>query len=216
MFEKLIAAASMAFSNFNELAGSEPISTQLPMTESDFKTHIDNNISYPGDYCCRLYKGYNWNGNYKNFCMSETADYKNYDLKTYGYNNNVSSYYCGQHVHYNFCNTRDQSTCASNTDSNSGAGTHMSPVIGNNDFMSTLQLRPYDIEKNAAVTLFMIDNCQDKSGAFFAPDKPYDGSWKSYSVSELPSHNVLSNGVNSIMVPPNLTAILYDGSSFNN
>lgn len=76
--------------------------------------------------------------------------------------------------------------------------------------MSLLRLREYDVNKNAAVTLFMLDNCKDKSGRFEAPSTPYDGTWKQYKQNELASHNVLANGVNSIMMPPNLYVAFYD------
>lgn len=121
MFEKLIAAVTMAISHVSELSGSEPFLTENPVTDAA-TSMIESNFSYPGDRCCRLYKGYNYNGASYNFCLHDGTTYTNYGLSSYGFNNNVSSYYCGKNVEYDFCNTTDGG-CASHTDSNSGAGT---------------------------------------------------------------------------------------------
>lgn len=59
-------------------------------------------IQYPGDDCCTLYEHPNFEGARKRFCHDGKE--KTFNMSSYGFNDKLSSWYCGKNTWYNFCN----------------------------------------------------------------------------------------------------------------
>ena len=90
------------------------------------------------------------------------------DLSTLGWDNRVSSYYCGKNVWFDFCNDEIGSFCKNPQNFNSGAG-HMRNygIRFLNNHMSSAILGPYDPAEVGAVTLFEDIDCSGASARFY-------------------------------------------------
>ena len=59
---------------------------------------------YPGDLCCRLYAAANYGDPHINLCYKPGGSHiENTDLSPLGFSNQISSYWCGKNVSYDFC-----------------------------------------------------------------------------------------------------------------
>ena len=69
-------------------------------------------LSYPGDKCCRIFDDYNYGGSYKTFCLGSATSIEFDHLSDYGWNDRMSSWWCGKSVHYQFCNDVVPNDCS--------------------------------------------------------------------------------------------------------
>ena len=106
------------------------------------------NTTYPGHTCCMMYASHDFNtdGGWLSVCGNgSTFDY---DIATSQYswfNDEMSSWYCGKNIAFDFCKNNPGDDC-SGDNGNTGAGNSRSVQIGNNDSLTTLRGRPYDPE----------------------------------------------------------------------
>ena len=126
-----------------------------------------NSLDYPGDYCCTLWEaaGYEWSS--VNLCLPTdsdtgipTKDDETFLLKNYGFDNIMSSWWCGKYVSYDFCVNETGDCTGQNGDS--GAGNIMVPSVGHNDQISRVELHRYGdgINRPFAMVVFAAANCQ--------------------------------------------------------
>ena len=66
-------------------------------------------VQYPGDNCCYLFSDYVYEGTRIKFCHDDKEE--TFALDLYGFDNKLSSWYCGKRVWYNFCNTKWGEQC---------------------------------------------------------------------------------------------------------
>jgi hypothetical protein len=123
-------------------------------------------------------------------------------LQDYGnFDNIYSSYSCGKHVSFNFCNDVPETTC-NNDNGIHGAGTIATKEIGFNDQLSVLSLMAYDAEMHPAVTIYQDSNCRGKSGRFSASEVKTDTEF--YNQSDLAAVGIGKDQMSSLMIPDNL------------
>ena len=124
---------------------------------------------YPGDYCCRVFKDQNYEGDSANLCLTE-PDLRPelwFDMSIYGLENSVSSYACGSKVAYDFCKDEAGKDCGS-LNGSWGAGTEYNALVGLNDQLELVKLRTYDASENAAIVVYDDINCNGASARFYA------------------------------------------------
>ena len=58
-------------------------------------------VEYPGDNCCTLFQHNRLDGVKKRFCHDGSKT--EFSMIEHGFNDQLSSYYCGKNTFYNFC-----------------------------------------------------------------------------------------------------------------
>ena len=104
-------------------------------------------------------------------------------LSHIGFDNRISSFFCGKNVWYNFC-TGYGGECGYR-DILSGAGFHKNNELydfwdwGNHDNkLSSVKIGPYDAGIMGAVTLYRNHHCKGKSARlFWNPEDPEGGQY---------------------------------------
>ena len=200
---------------------SQPIVRTLLNTDvGGFKPVVD----YPGDNCCYLYDEYqfDWAGereenhdiDQRRELICHNGHRTDIDVAALGWNNKVSSYYCGKNVWFDFCNGGVGSNCKGSQRFNSGAG-HMKNFairyLGNQ--MSSAILGPYDPREVGAVTLFEDEDCSGASARFYwDPESLENGTF--YNNEDLKYAGMRDNTLSSVMVPKGYTVELYRHAGF--
>ena len=82
------------------------------VTDATFDTP-EPNLSYPGDWCCQLWKGSYFTNDSKKFCYSRT-DQKDqvFNMYDYDFNDTMTSWYCGKNVAYDLCREVPGTDCS--------------------------------------------------------------------------------------------------------
>ena len=88
-------------------------------------------------------------------------------MRSYDFNDTVSSHMCGHSVAYDFCNDPKGSDCLYDH-GNHGAGATRSPFVGHDDRLTFVRMWPYDAAMQGAVTFFEDGDCKGKSGTAWA------------------------------------------------
>ena len=214
MLEKLATAL---------VALSQKIKYQLVEEEvktfSEAATEAVPNLTYPGDNCCDFFFDPDWTGTKMSFCIDPNSDsfddpnyFEHWDMRDYGFDENMSSYACGKSVQYDICDNPTIEECT-NMYGNMGAGTsYDSWVLGDDNTMTSLLMRPYDPTSLSAVTIYEDPNCSGRSGRLFAPTDV--NSRNMFDVYDLMYWDVGIDTASSVRVPYGLTLELYDGAAF--
>lgn len=212
MFSKLTATALFAISQVEQ-----QLDQAIMFERPEIVTATpEPNTTYPGDECCMLYVEYDFGTNgYLNVCKPYNVNPFTYDIQHGDYswmNDKMSSWYCGKKVAYDFCAITVGADCTGDN-GNSGAGTARNFHYKKNDRTSVIILYDYNPEIQGAVTMFDDPGCSGKSGRFYAP---LSGSYPNeYNQDEMWQHNMGTNRMNSMLVPPGVTITLWDEPNFS-
>ena len=79
------------------------------------------NILYPGDRCCQIFKKRDFAGDWLLACLNEGELEGEVNVRDHGFNNNMSSWWCGKDIAYDFCDGRPGTNCQA-AHGTSGAG----------------------------------------------------------------------------------------------
>ena len=103
-----------------------------------------NDAQYPGDRCCALYADSYYSGSSLTACLESYASEGYVDVKDNGFNDEMTSWWCGKDIAYNFCNDNPGDDC-NNGHGSLGAGSQQDSNVGDlNDKLTTLYLYEYD------------------------------------------------------------------------
>ena len=177
---------------------------------------------YPGDYCCRLYKDINFNGETELLCHDgvESTEYNmSMNDSEIEFNNRTSSFMCGKHTWFNFVKDKNHDAQAEVLQYGrvmSGAGNTKNNNINIYDWTDTLsrvQLGYYDALTMGAVNVYNSYGCDGPSARlYYNPDDIDGGQW---NLGDMKKMGLDSDTASSIQVPEGYTAYLYGGSGFN-
>ena len=183
----------------------------IAQLESAADAPNDIDIGYPGDLCCSFYKDYNFGGEKLNVCYINTdGSMQTLDLRDYGWQDSIKSYYCGKSIMYDFCNENSEDGICMYQHGLNGAGTIKSSKIGHHDMMNEIHFYPYDPTTQGAVTLFKKTDCRGASGRFLSKVSGADQDFQKYKLKDMWELNVNNDEVMSLMVPKGYTARLYE------
>lgn len=170
------------------------------------------NIDYPGDRCCQVYEDSGFGGGWLLSCLSDGFTEGYVDVVDYGFNDKMSSWWCGKDIAYDFCNDNPGDDCR-NGHGSSGAGSQRAPSVGgSNDKLTTLYLYEYSQADRAAVTVFEDAGCQGKAGRLYATSDPTSKAY--FSTSDLEYNNIRNDEMSSIAVPFGYSIDLYQDNGF--
>ena len=95
------------------------------------------------------------------------------DLATLGFNDKISSWWCGKSVDYTLCINSYDTSCT-NLEGSSGSGNNRNSWVGGgvSDEFSGLLLSKYDASTQGAATLFSDGSCTGATGRIFASVDP--------------------------------------------
>ena len=85
-----------------------------------------------------------------------------------GFDDIMTSYWCGNNVEYDFCNDPQGSDCSGINGQHGAAA--KSTKAGQNDKLSWAVLRPYDAQERGAVTFFRDTGCTGQAGRLYASE----------------------------------------------
>ena len=172
-----------------------------------------NSFKYPGDLCCTVYDGENYQGWMKTYCLDSDHQDKWIDLTLDSQvNNDISSLSCGKNVEILLCDGHQWDYCGE-YEGLRGAGNFKVADSGMDDDASTIRLSYYDPMESPAVTLFYYHDCNGSFGALHAPTEY--GVYNEYTVYDAQELNVPNNNILSAYIPYGLSLTMYDGSAFD-
>ena len=153
-------------------------------------------VIYPGDNCCTFYGDSNYSTmSYMHICHLGVKEIW-VDLNEHDFANKISSFWCGANVALDTCVSNDDCYRGDNT-----AGNVRSPQVGFNDDINMVYLKPYDVVKRGAVTIFKEVDCWGTASRYYVLENSTDASARAdYSVSYL-DRDVGKDDFGSVMVP---------------
>lgn len=151
--------------------------------------HLD--YGGPSDFCCRIYESIGWMGRYYDLCAGDGfgADRPTfYDLMAEGWDNEMSSYKCGEKVGIMMCDRyySDPDMCKPH-ESESGMPGTQNGEIGLSNKVTTVNIvfnHPY------SATIYSREDCRGRS-AWLKTDNSIAGSWTEYDAD---SNELLQDG----------------------
>ena len=111
--------------------------------------------SYPGDHCCTVYEAANYGMRALRLCYPLQDPY----MSHYGFDNIISSWYCGKNVMIRLCENLENPGCGADYSGSDGAGNIANPYFLPHDVISRVYLYDYDPAIQPRITLFGSGNC---------------------------------------------------------